>query len=583
MPAPHDHGSRRPLALGAAVVALVAVAMTAWTWRMWADPLVDFGGEAYVAWRLSEGDVLYRDLAYFTGPLAPYLQATWMRVFGASLTTIAAVNLVQLAAVLAMLYALLRRIADDFGAACACAGFAVLGGLALHGGAGNYNFVWPYSQEMPLATALSLATLLVSGGWIEKPSKAKAILVGALFGLVFLTKLEFTLALGAALGSALLASDVQRRVKLSALAWASVSALVPGLISWALLAAAMPASDALLGVLGAWPHALAGDAGDFPLYRVAMGLDPLGHHLARIAAWAAGSAAAIAALQYVAQRLGTLAAALAGAGLAAAAVAALDLRDALYPLTFYTAGAAWLAWRTRRADASGALRVAWCVFACLLLVRMALNARLQFYGFALAAPGWTVVAIALASWLPSHAPAKRKALRAALVPLLAAVVVAHVAAMAEGRRWNTLEVGDGADRMVVNPRGQFLPEALAWIDERCPADGTLLVLPEGAMLDYLSRRRAPTRHFSFMPPEMAMYGEDEMLRALKASPPDAILLVHRDTSEYGVPHFGRDYGRAILAWVKSEYRATKLWSLAPSERPFEPGTRHAIAALERKR
>lgn len=77
-----------------------------------------------------------------------------------------------------------------------------------------------------------------------------------------------------------------------------------------------------------------------------------------------------------------------------------------------------------------------------------------------------------------------------------------------------------------------------------------------------------------------MFGEEPMLDALKASPPDAVVLVHRETSEYGVPFFGRDYGSRLYAWVRERYRPVKLWSLDPKERPFEPGTRLAIALLE---
>jgi len=80
-----------------------------------------------------------------------------------------------------------------------------------------------------------------------------------------------------------------------------------------------------------------------------------------------------------------------------------------------------------------------------------------------------------------------------------------------------------------------------------------------------------------------MYGEAAIAAELAAAPPDVILLVHRDTSEYGLPFFGRDYGVRIMEWVRANYRPVKLWSLDPKERPFEPGTRHAIAALERRR
>lgn len=574
--------ARRHVVLGALVIALTALAMAAWTWRMWADPIIDFGGEAYLAWRLAEGDVLYRDLANFIGPLGSYAQSLWMRFFGASLGTVAFANLAQLALILALLYRLCLRLSDVVAATSACVAFTILCAFALHSGAGNYNFIWPYSQDLPLAFALSLLALNVAAAWVERPRTGLAIALGVCAGLVVLTKVEITVALGAALVALLGAASAPMPMKSRHALVALVAALAVFAAAWGALTLAMPASEALLGALGSWPHAL-GDAGDFPLYRYSMGLEPLGFHLTRIASWAAGTFAAVAALSWIAARWGTLAGALSGVGLAAALFAALPWNDAFYPLSLYMVGAAFMAWRARRSDGNGALRVAWCVFAAVLLLRMALNARVQFYGFALAAPGLTVLVVTLLAWLPSHRGSASNAVRAALAPLVAVVIAAQLLAMAQGRRWNTLELGVGADRMLVSPRGQFLPEALAWVEERCPQDGTLLVLPEGAMLNYLARRRSPTRYFNFMPPELAMYGEAQMLAALRSAPPDMILLIHRDTSEYGVPSFGRDYGAQLYEWVKANYRATKLWSLDPKERPFEPGTRHAIAALERKR
>ena len=38
-------------------------------WSVGPDPLIDFGRELYVPWRITEGDVLYRDVAYFNGPV----------------------------------------------------------------------------------------------------------------------------------------------------------------------------------------------------------------------------------------------------------------------------------------------------------------------------------------------------------------------------------------------------------------------------------------------------------------------------------------------------------------------------------
>lgn len=575
--------SRRSTLLGALAVAFAAALMALWTWRRWADPLVDFGGEAYLAWRLAEGDVLYRDLANFIGPLASYTQALWMQLFGVSLTTVAVAGLAQLALVLVLLHRLCTRLANPFAASAACVSFTVLCAFALHSGAGNYNFIWPYSQDLPLAFALSLIAFECAHAWLQQPRSALALGVGACLGLVVLTKVETTVALGCGLLALFAAAPQPLRAKLPHALLALAGAAAPFALAVGLLTLAMPFDQALRGALGSWPHALRGEAGDFPLYRIAMGLEPLGFHLGRIAAWSAGTTLCVALIAWSARRFGRAAALALGFTVGALAVAALELKDALYPLSLYSLAALVLAVRARAHSPGGALRVGWCAFALLLLLRMALNGRVEFYGFVLAAPGLVLLVLALLDWLPSHFGASAGAVRAGLAPLVAALLIGNLLAMAQGRRWNTLELGAGADRLLVSPRGQFLPEALTWVDEHCPERGTLLVLPEGALLNYLARRRGPTRHFNFMPPELVMFGEQAMLAELAASPPDVILLVHRDTTEYGLPYFGRDYGQALMEWVKSNYRASKLWSLDPRERPFEPGTRHAVAALERKR
>ena len=56
--------------------------LLAWSWRKWPDPLVDFGRELYVPWQITEGQVLFRDVASLFGPLSPYLNALWFRLFG---------------------------------------------------------------------------------------------------------------------------------------------------------------------------------------------------------------------------------------------------------------------------------------------------------------------------------------------------------------------------------------------------------------------------------------------------------------------------------------------------------------------
>lgn len=89
------------------------------------------------------------------------------------------------------------------------------------------------------------------------------------------------------------------------------------------------------------------------------------------------------------------------------------------------------------------------------------------------------------------------------------------------------------------------------------------------MVNYLARRKAPTRHINFMPPELDIFGERNIVQDLRKAPdPAACILIHKDTSEYGVPFFGTDYGLLIMKWVKRRYKPD--WRFG--QPPLEPST-----------
>src|SRR5262245_8791079 len=94
--------------------------MAAWTWGTWPDVLVDFGRELYVPWRITQGQTLYRDIAYFNGPFSPYLNALWFTWFGVSLRTLVWANLALLAILIVLIYRIARGMGDRLAAAGAC-------------------------------------------------------------------------------------------------------------------------------------------------------------------------------------------------------------------------------------------------------------------------------------------------------------------------------------------------------------------------------------------------------------------------------------------------------------------------------
>jgi len=134
----------------------------------------------------------------------------------------------------------------------------------------------------------------------------------------------------------------------------------------------------------------------------------------------------------------------------------------------------------------------------------------------------------------------------------------------------TLAVDQGGDRIYAfnpqfNPTGEGVKQALAWIEKNVPQNGTLAVLPEGAMLNYLSRRVNPTPCLDWTPNVLIALGQAKMTASFEKNPPDYICLVERDTSEFGVGYFGHSpgYGVELMQWIEKNYQPVHLIGREP--------------------
>ena len=154
---------------GPAVIFAVFTALLVWTWQRLADVLVDFGVQLYVPWQLSQGKVLYRDIAHYTGPLSVYYNALAFRIFGVNLRVLELANLPVLIGIVIAIHYLANRMGGRFCAAVCSVSFLTLFAFAHISVAGNYNFVTPYEYEYTHATLLCLGCVIflhrkLSGG-----------------------------------------------------------------------------------------------------------------------------------------------------------------------------------------------------------------------------------------------------------------------------------------------------------------------------------------------------------------------------------------------------------------------------------
>lgn len=555
--------------LGLALVALLGVA--AWSWGRLVEIQYDFGRELYIPWQLSNGKRLYVDLVYYYGPLSPYLNALVFRLLGPGIQTIMVCNLVVACLITAVLYVLLRDVSDTLSASWACLFFVVMFAF------GNYyhpsicNYICPYSHTATHGLLLGLVSVFLVGRVNSSAAYRDGFCCGLSIGLVFLTKPEMFVAAGftalAGLGLTVWQHQLTRWRALGLVgAWSTGAVVVVG-AAFIVLCVEIPSHTAFLGVLGSWPYMR--NQGNAVFYRRTMGLDDVENNflaMLRVLPWY-GMMLSPLALYVHARRTRNILLALGGGSLVGAVALGMPnlpkllLIDALRPLpVLLGAMAVGLGCRLVRTPEvpkaqEMTRKLMLTMFAGLLLSRIFLKTSFHNYGFVLAAPATLVLIIAWLAWLPDGigAGANRLVHTACVLSITSFFALVSLSIFNAAYKERCYTLGSGLDSFVGDPRCRFAVQALKEIQRRVRPGETLCVLPEGPMINYLARIESSVPYDCFIPPILEMFGEDQIIIKFQEHPPDYVLIVYRDTSEYGPQMFGRDYGRDLYSWVMHRY------------------------------
>lgn len=584
--APHRAWLHRGLLL------LTLGALAAATWRKWGDPLIDFGCELYIPWQITKGKHLYRDIGWLGGPLAQYGNALAFALFGVSWTTLIWLNLALLAALTELIRAYFARCVAPLAGLVAGLLFLSFFAFGQRGPLSIYNYIAPYRHESIRGVLLAIGALeCAAAAWGLGPERrARACqlagLGGLLFGGVLLTKLEMALATGLALAVGLAVGFVRLGLR-RAEAWAWLrwffggAALLPvGFVLY--LAWRMPLDLALRGALGNLVTIASANPAQQAFYRHLLGLDDWPEHVARIATGCGVAGAAALgglALERWAPRRWHLVTALGVGGatwwLSRSFVPWNWLAEPFPLLVALAAAGLGYAISTETDDQAIRRRwlplLMWSVFALTLLSRLGLAARLDHYGFTLAMPSFLLLATLALFTLPDsmrrHAGGTGLPTCGIAAGFLIACLIAHLQLAFFYHEKKNQAIGAGGDRLLTygapwTEAGSILADAVDTLSRTLPADATLVVMPEGIMLNYWLRRENPTSFVAFDPYYLAARGgESVVVEELERRPPDFIALTRRDMSEYGVGWFGEDpnYGRRIMSWLVGRYEAVQAF------------------------
>lgn len=136
-----------------AVIVSVAGALAWYTWGHWGDFQIDNGREIYVPAAILKGKLLFRDLWYMYGPLAPYLKALLFRIFGVHLTVLFTLGLTLTIGTALVTFEIARQFNLGLVTSMVPSLFFLVEAFYPF----IRNFVFPYSYAASLASFLGMA------------------------------------------------------------------------------------------------------------------------------------------------------------------------------------------------------------------------------------------------------------------------------------------------------------------------------------------------------------------------------------------------------------------------------------------
>jgi len=570
----HEYASKY---FGPILIIIVAIIMAHWSWGKWSDPMIDFGRELYVPWQILEGSTLYTDIAYFNGPLSPYINSLWFLLLGVHMRSMIIANFIILGIILLVFFKLLEKVDSRIGATVGCLIMITVFAFARYDFVGNYNFIAPYSHEMTHGLLLSSLGIYFFSIYQSQNKMIAVFLSGVLFGLVFLTKAEFTLAVASALISGFtLTFWIQKEP------WTQIAiktacfltgAFAPPVIIFLLLNTSMPIKQALIGTLGSWPGTLNPELRNIHFYKQIMGI---GNLVLNIKTMFIGfscfllifsPAIIISTVNPSRPKRDVLVGTTIGIGIVILSILCINplikivsyiirpLPLFLICLIIFEGINLWKKYQKEQ-DLNGVLRLTLLLFSLILLTKILIRVDPHQYGFALAMPGTIILISALVDRIPAFLEKKDRAGTLFRCFSISIIIVFSGMHMFVSDFWydkSTVRVATDTAKFYTDFRGYPVQEIIEAVEKHSSTDDTLAVLPEGVMLNFLTQRKNPTPYINFMPPEFILFGEQNILEKFNANPPDYIVLTNKPLEEYGLKAVGIDIGVGLYEWVKSNY------------------------------
>ncbi len=101
-------------------------------------------------------------------------------------------------------------------------------------------------------------------------------------------------------------------------------------------------------------------------------------------------------------------------------------------------------------------------------------------------------------------------------------------------------------------------KTLNYINTSTKKDDTILVIPESAILNFLTQRQSNNKLYYLIPPNNELLTDKFIINELKTNPPDVILISNLRYNWYNQGSFSKTWGHNICKYIDETYKLEKI-------------------------
>jgi len=568
------------------VVSLCLFYLLKTTWLKWGNIIIDTSREYWVPLQLLNGKVLYKDIFYNYGPLAPYILAGYYSLFGIKTFTLALCGITTLIFMLLGIYKTARIFLEEISSTITTLSFLFVCAFGFYCTSGIFNFIIPYSFASIFFSTLTIWSSYYFLKFILDKKYSDLIRWCLILYTTFICRFDLTTPVWIAflISGMLLVAKTKINKPLI-----TITLFIPAIAAFFSYYVFLYATSSFEGFNESIITAIKQNIGD-PHSIYWSGINNISLNILAAAISLLIQVSVVFVLLYLIKRLKDSTSNISETFLASLTILAsvtaylctkniLSTDMQFRSIIIILAGNILIAIISILKNKSipeniASLGLSAVALACVSRIFLAITPHQ--YGFYLMPAALIAYYIFYLKTIPLLF--QRLSGSSSIEPQPAIttffVLLTLQAWSMSSNLYNTKNIQFETSRGIImesaNIEAALVAQLLIDIDKNTAPTDSLLVMPEGVSVNFFTKRNNPTKYYTFLPPDIRTVGEEKIINAIDSAKVKYIAVIYRNTLEYGFGQFGTGYALKIADWIKNHYEPLKQYGAGPFD-PQYPG------------